>query len=302
MKKTGIFFISLIFLFILMSDSSADTGIPVLKNLNSCPELRQIKTDVQQTLAVIKGKKSPKKLPPLKIYRYTVKKDDTFWKIISATSMDIDTVMTVNNLASPSLKRGDILYIPNMRGILVKNNSSLEKKRNMESAKEYIPYIEEINKNTEKKYIFIPCGSISTLERSLFLGTGFTNPLRSSKKSSGFGTRNDPFNKKRKQFHNGIDLACSYGSKVYAARDGKVSFTGQKGAYGMLIILSHEKGYSTYYGHLSRYNVKEGQQVRRGDVIGYSGSSGRSTGPHLHFEVRKNKKAVNPGNLAVLKY
>lgn len=96
------------------------------------------------------------------------------------------------------------------------------------------------------------------------------------------------------QNHKGIDFASPYGSDVFAAAEGKVIFAGVKGGYGNCVIISHGNGLSTLYGHLSQLNVKPNQQVKVGQLIAKSGNSGRSTGPHLHYEVHKNNTPVNP--------
>ncbi len=127
----------------------------------------------------------------------------------------------------------------------------------------------------------------------MFLGTGFTHPLRIGTTTSGFGSRKDPFSDTM-QFHRGIDIGCPGGSLVHAARDGKVVYTGYRGGYGLLVILQHAHDYYTYYGHLSRILVKNGSTVNMREPIALSGNTGRTTGPHLHFEVRKGGTAVNP--------
>lgn len=96
------------------------------------------------------------------------------------------------------------------------------------------------------------------------------------------------------QFHKGLDIAASYGSDVMCAAQGKVIFAGQKGGYGNCVIVDHGNGLATLYGHLSQVLVKSNQQVKVGEVIAKSGNTGRSTGPHLHYEVRKNNTPVNP--------
>jgi murein DD-endopeptidase MepM/ murein hydrolase activator NlpD len=108
-----------------------------------------------------------------------------------------------------------------------------------------------------------------------------------------FGERIDPFNGEG-AFHSGVDIGSSYGHSVIAPADGVVTFVDFAGGYGKAIILDHGHGISTRYGHLSGYAVAAGQHVNRGDVIGYVGLSGRSTGPHLHYEVRINDTPVNP--------
>jgi murein DD-endopeptidase MepM/ murein hydrolase activator NlpD len=111
--------------------------------------------------------------------------------------------------------------------------------------------------------------------------------------TSGFGYRRDPFNG-HAAMHAGIDFKGPVGSPIYAAADGRVTFTGQKSGYGNVIEITHGNGMLTRYAHLSRIDVKVGQPVAAGTAIGGLGNTGRSTGPHLHFEVRINDRAVNP--------
>ncbi len=111
--------------------------------------------------------------------------------------------------------------------------------------------------------------------------------------SEAFGWRIHPFTGRR-EFHNGIDIATQVGNKVIAPADGVVLVAEYRQYYGNLIILDHKFGYTTRYGHLASFNVKEGQRVKRGDVIGYVGNTGRSTAPHLHYEIRFLGKPINP--------
>ena len=111
--------------------------------------------------------------------------------------------------------------------------------------------------------------------------------------TSGFGMRRDPFNGKRK-LHEGLDIAARTGTAVYATADGIVSSIRTEPGYGKVVTVDHGYGYRTVYGHNSRYHVKVGQRVRRGDLIAAVGNTGRSTGPHVHYEVRLNGVPVNP--------
>src|ERR1700754_2578353 len=117
---------------------------------------------------------------------------------------------------------------------------------------------------------------------------------RLSSITSVFGYRSDPFDSESAELHPGIDFRGQKGDPVKTTADGKVIFTGRKGGYGNCIIIKHKNDFETLYGHLSRINVKEGQAVSTGDVIGKVGSTGHSTGNHLHYEVRKNGKPINP--------
>jgi murein DD-endopeptidase MepM/ murein hydrolase activator NlpD len=118
-------------------------------------------------------------------------------------------------------------------------------------------------------------------------------PASISSITSGFGFRRDPFNGSG-AMHAGIDFKGPMGSPVFAAADGEVSFVGQKSGYGNVVEITHGNGMLTRYAHLSRFDVRVGQQVAAGTTIAGLGNSGRSTGPHLHFEVRINDRAINP--------
>lgn len=111
--------------------------------------------------------------------------------------------------------------------------------------------------------------------------------------TDGFGGRRDPFTG-RPASHPAIDISSAHGQPVLAPADGVVVKAEWANGYGNVIYLSHGYGYSTRYGHLSGFKVKPGQRVRRGEVIGFVGNTGRSTGPHLHYEVRMNDKPANP--------
>ena len=125
--------------------------------------------------------------------------------------------------------------------------------------------------------------------------------------ASGFGYRSDPFTKARK-FHEGMDFTAKIGTPVFASGDGIVSRADNTASgFGNHIVIRHGFGYETLYAHLSRYKARVGQYVKRGDIIGYVGSTGRSEAPHLHYEVHKNGDVVNPlnfyyGNISAAEY
>lgn len=125
--------------------------------------------------------------------------------------------------------------------------------------------------------------------------------------ASGFGYRSDPFTKIRK-FHAGMDFSAKTGTPIYATGDGVVTRADNRASgYGNHIVIKHGYGYETLYAHLSKYKARPGQKVKRGDVIGYVGSTGRSEAPHLHYEVHKGGKPINPinfyyGNISAKEY
>ncbi len=121
---------------------------------------------------------------------------------------------------------------------------------------------------------------------------GFIRPA-SGPITSGFGMRNHPI-LGRRRMHTGVDIGAGYGAPIRAAAGGVVIFSGYQRGYGNTVIIDHGGGVTTLYGHCSRRNVSEGQSVRQGDVVANVGSTGLSTGPHLHFEVRRNGTPVSP--------
>ncbi|MET3026262.1 M23 family metallopeptidase [Flavobacterium sp. UW10123] len=147
-------------------------------------------------------------------------------------------------------------------------------------------------------------------KENLLLAIPAIQPVRNEnlkRVASGFGYRIDPFTKVRKM-HNGMDFTANTGAPIYATGDGVVDRADNTASgYGNHIVIRHGFGYESLYAHLSKYNCRPGQKVKRGDVIGYVGSTGRSEGPHCHYEVHKDGKVVNPlnfyyGNISAVEY
>jgi len=230
---------------------------------------------------------------------YEVQPGDNLWEIAKRENLDLDTLISANKLKRANLiNAGDILHIPNQKGIFhkVRKGETLS-----EIAKIYKVTIEEVLEINEiedpqaltiNAQLFIPGAKLLPEEREYILGWGFIRPCRGWI-SSRYGWRRDPFTGQRR-FHHGIDLAAPRGTPVYAARDGRVIRSGWTGGYGRIIIIKHSRGYSTRYGHNSVNLVKNGQYVRQGQLIARVGNSGRSTGSHLHFEVRRWGRPLNP--------
>ncbi len=147
-------------------------------------------------------------------------------------------------------------------------------------------------------------------KENLLLAIPAIQPVRNEnlkRVASGFGYRIDPFTKVRKM-HNGMDFTANTGAPIYATGDGVVNRADNTASgYGNHIVIRHGFGYESLYAHLSKYNCHPGQRVKRGDVIGFVGSTGRSEGPHCHYEVHKDGKVVNPlnfyyGNISAAEY
>lgn len=261
------------------------------------PALKELREDVKHNLRVSRSNLTRIGLRPLVFYKYTVQDKDNFFKIMARTGMDIDTISSVNKLSSPyDLQKGMTLLIPNMRGIFDPEERPEHKKAQMEIAREYSIDPRLLVFDPGRKEWFIPGRGLGREEREFFYGMAFLRPLEEAVVSSRFGNRLDPFTKER-TFHGGVDLAAPQGTQIHASADGVVVFAGQKGGYGNLIILRHRLGYETRYGHLSEIMVKKGQKLEKGAILGRVGMTGRATGPHLHFEVRRFSKRQRPSFL-----
>ncbi|MDR2700981.1 MAG: M23 family metallopeptidase [Spirochaetaceae bacterium] len=229
---------------------------------------------------------------------YSVKYGDSVEGIARRFGLSLDAIIASNNLSNVrQLKAGQRIRIPNMDGIpyTVKSGDSYggiasAQKVPLEAILDANDIqSEEIRAGT---VLFIPGAKMDKTALRQALGTFFIWPL-AGKRSSPFGWRDDPFTRAR-SFHAGQDISVPMGTPVKASADGKVSATGFNAVYGNFLIISHSDDYQTMYAHLNRILVKTGAYVSQGSVIARSGNSGRSTGPHLHFSVYKNKRAINP--------
>ncbi|MDF3820755.1 M23 family metallopeptidase [Leptospira sp. 96542] len=266
-----------------------------LANLEySNPILKLLRSEIKENLRISKSNAQAAELTPLKYYQYKVKSEDNFFKIMARTGMDLETLSSANELSSPhDLAPGMILEIPNMRGTFHPESTNGSNATRYQLAKKYNLDPTKLQFDAEREKWFLPGVSMGKSEKSFFYGFGFQFPLKQARVSSGYGKRLDPFTKKE-TFHGGIDLAAKHGSDVYASMEGTVVFKGTNGGYGQLIIIKHSLGYETRYGHLSEYSVSLGEKVKKGQKIGEVGQTGRATGSHLHFEIRRNSKRERP--------
>ena len=243
--------------------------------------------------------------PVLHVSIYHAKNGDNLWSIARKNDLDFYTLLSINRMKKANrLSIGQKVKVPNQRGLIhtVREGDSLEDialEKGVSIRKiirvNRILNPSEIRPGTD---LFIPGAAVSyAYSKKLLKDSGippqFTMPCRRSRISSRFGYRKDPFTGRR-AFHSGVDFAPGYGASAVAAMDGYVKYAGYMGGYGKLVVIRHTNGYTTRYGHLSRILVRKGKYVRQGQQIGKVGSTGRSTGPHLHFEIRKNGRPKNP--------
>jgi murein DD-endopeptidase MepM/ murein hydrolase activator NlpD len=166
-----------------------------------------------------------------------------------------------------------------------------------ETSESLLPSIKQLGAKIETQYVKLQAIHLAlqqNLSEQEVRLSGVARPVSGGRVSSFFGARKDPLSGHR-AFHGGVDIVAKEGSPVKALAAGIVKFADRKGAYGRLVEIDHGDGLSTRYGHNKQLLVKSGQLVKKGEAIALLGSSGRSTGAHLHLEVRKNGRAVDPG-------
>ena len=234
---------------------------------------------------------------------YRVKSGDMIGFIADAFDVTQDTIISVNNIKQSRLiQPGQYLKIPSMPGIIytVKKNgetpATIAEKYKVNAEKcasaNYVSLDTELKAGTS---LFVPDAELDWATRQEINGDLFKKPLHARYwLSSNYGWRNSPFNAGARTFHGGIDMAVSSGTPIYAALDGTVSAVGYNATYGNYVIITHHSGYKTLYGHMKSTACRKGNFVYTNTVIGYVGSTGMSTGPHLHFTVYKNGKTINP--------
>lgn len=241
-------------------------------------------------------------LPPvpvsLSVRTYTVRNGDTIDRIAKRFGLRQDTLISMNNLQGPqSIRSGIQLKIPNMDGVSHKvrrGDSLLSLTKAYGADMTRIVDANDLSDGTISvgQSLFIPNARLSSATMQNFYGDTFVWPARGAI-SSPFGYRANPFTGLR-TYHSAIDIVVPLGTKVKATRAGTVADTGYNSVFGNYIILKHSGGYQSLYGHLSAIDVREGASVAQGVVIGNSGNTGQSTGPHLHFSIFKNGKALDP--------
>ncbi|NLM40867.1 MAG: peptidoglycan DD-metalloendopeptidase family protein [Firmicutes bacterium] len=233
------------------------------------------------------------------IFVHRVNPGETLWDIANAYGVSVDSIISANELRNPNmLSVGQELNILSVQGVLhkVATGESL-----WEISQRYQVPMEEItrvNNITDPSRIMpntkliIP-GATQLRPKDVLLVNG---QLQKAFDWPVSGRISSPFGPRWGRMHNGLDIAVNTGTPVRAAADGRVTFAGWNGGYGILVIIDHGNNVETRYAHNSRLNVKVGQSVTRGQIIAYSGNTGNSTGPHVHFEIRYRNNPVNPQN------
>jgi|GEM_PF-2513628 len=215
---------------------------------------------------------------------HKVARGETLTEISVRYNMDIEDIKEINNIRGEDLKAGEKIYLefPSYKERWIEVDT--REIKSIGSSRRKIKGRAILNMDKKER--------VEKTVEDIY----FAWPIDWEGATSEWGYRTDPLTGEKMVKHSGIDLKAGMNTPVYSPADGVVRVAEWWNGYGRLVIIDHHSGYSTRFAHLSGYSVEAGEAIKRGELIGKSGSSGRSTGPHLHFEVRKNEVAINPLN------
>ena len=237
--------------------------------------------------------------PPLTIYSYQPREGDSLIQLAAVFNLTIDAIATLNNLENiHDFDTESPLLIPSNPGLFLHQDSrsSWNQALERELAGQESVELRLLFGDRKAGIRYFPGLYLPEQIRLRFVKQLFLPPLETMYVTSPFGYRHHPFTGQW-ELHVGTDYRAPVGTPVKSCADGTILSTGELEDYGKYIIINHRNGYSSMYGHLHTILVGRGQQVAEGETIATSGNSGLSTGPHLHFEIRKNGLPQNPENL-----
>jgi len=226
-------------------------------------------------------------IPNVLLSKRPVKKNDKI-KRIKVKVMFVNAYSGLNMRTKPNSYARKVVLIPNKSKIRVLSRSNRKEK-----ISKYNDHWYKVQYYNDKGWVYGAFLNKKVKTEVIIADGKYTIPIK-GRISSNFGYRIDPLTKRRGSFHTGMDIVAPKGSPIKAAQGGVIYFSKWGGGYGKLTIIQHKNNFFTYYAHQSRIRVRKGQKVKKGTRIGDVGTTGRSTGPHLHFEVRRGKAAVNP--------
>ena len=274
---------------------SLQAQYPRIQSVSSQDELyRQQQSDIQRFYRRFYASQS---LPQLVIYQFRPDPSESLISIAARFSLPYSTLASINRLESADIpERRRRLLVPNMPGLFVPRDPESPLEQLMAEHRTDTESDRTVTLHTPQgrtTFDFYANADYTAVERRAFLRVLFRRPVENTAVSSGFGWRRNPVTGVR-SFHGGADFPATRGTEVLAARSGTVIDQGNHVRYGRYVLLEHENGYTTFYGHLQSISVELQDTVRSGSMIGRVGNTGLSTGPHLHFEIRMEGVPLDP--------
>ena len=234
------------------------------------------------------------------IYSYIPQAEEELLGIAARCSIPYGTLASLNRFShAEDLVPGKVLLLSSVPGIFIPEKPGTDLERLLSSARADLQdqvVLSVPREGKTERFRFIPGDDFSPTERIFFLNRGFHFPLQHYQVSSSYGPRINPVTG-RFGIHGGLDLAAREGTEVYAVKNGTVVDLGEDPVLGKYIIMSHENNWVSLYGHLSSINTALRSELQSGSLIARVGSTGQSTGPHLHFELRQNGQSRDPARL-----
>ena len=295
------FFLIFLSLPCLAQGPEGGSSFPVIIRMTPGDDgFRQFISDVESNRRRLSGaaRRPQESAENLTIYQYTTRQGDDLFSIAARCNIPYSALASLNRLGNPAaLETGRVLLLPSCPGIYIPEalESDLERLTgvsrlgNAESVELRIRAAEGM-----QIFHFFPGADYTPTERAYFLYSSFFRfPLLTFRLTSPYGIRENPVTG-NVGLHQGIDLAAPEGTEVYAVADGIVTEIGDDPVYGIYIIISHHDRWTSLYGHLQRVQTVLRSSVKSGNLIGRVGSTGQSTGPHLHFELRQDGRPLDP--------
>lgn len=269
---------------------------PVIPRLDSSdPVFRQYSDDVASARKALATPRAGVR-PPLGIYAYRPRLEDTLLTVAARCAVPYDAIATLNRIGSvgdPIL--GKTLLLPTLPALYLPETAKTDIEHLLLASPD--PAVEPITitvRDPNRRTVYcLPDAVFDGTVRAFFVTPSIRFPLPAGTLTSTFGYRKNPVTGNL-VFHKGIDLAAPYGTVVLACADGRVTRSGYDAIYGEFIEITHADGRESLYGHLATKKIVLQGEVKSGTIIGTVGSTGQSTGPHLHFEIRENGVPKNP--------
>jgi murein DD-endopeptidase MepM/ murein hydrolase activator NlpD len=293
--------VSLAFFLVFLSLPVFSQDFPVIRRLDpGDTAFRQFISDVEgnrRRLSGAQNRAAEEIAQYLTIYQYTTKQGEDILFLAARLNIPYPALASLNRLNNPgALEWGKTLLLPSCPGIFIPENLQTDLEKIIGAARKNTQRAVELKIGTLGKnetFLFFPGADFSPTERAFFLNSGFRFPLRQYRITSRYGVRDDPITG-LVSMHQGIDLAAQEGTEVFSVADGVVSATGFDPVYGNYVIIKHSNNWTSLYGHLQVIETVLRSEVKSGNLIGRVGSTGQSTGPHLHFELRQDGKSFDP--------
>ncbi|MDR1576530.1 MAG: M23 family metallopeptidase [Treponema sp.] len=265
--------------------------------------IADVESNRQRVFNRERNRESPAALAQsLTIYQYTPQEGEDLFSLAARCNIPYAALASLNRLSHPALpETGTPLLLPSIPGIFIPAEPETDLERLLAAARLSRRGGESValtvsRSGTAEIFHFCPGADFTATERVFFLNSGFRFPLRAFTLTSPYGVRQNPVTGVI-GLHGGLDLAAPEGAEVFAAAEGTVTEIGNDPVYGNYVVIRHRENWASLYGHLRSVETTLRSLVRSGTLIGRVGSTGQSTGPHLHFELRQNGRARDPGKL-----